>query len=188
MITENKLPNTLMRLPKFPRWQSLALYASYFLMGVGLGVIGGFYIARATTWCVATTLSAGDGNTTEVPLTTPRITLPLTDEEKINLQENKLRSIECEPKPVVEKIVRYLEYHDDLADREHYPEVITVNRCLENSSFCGDPRFGKSYGPCLPDPGAIKQLSVSVFYNEGRKKIFKEVLVPEHTACKCPDK
>lgn len=179
------------------RW---ALTACYLLLGVGSIAFGSFIIAAAyltvTSWCGATP-SAEEGTVPEAPSypiednTTTEVSVtptpPLTDEEKINMQEEKLRSMVCEPKNAVVRIDHYLPYHDELADRAYFPTVVTVKRCLENNSFCGNPRLGLSTGHCQPDPKAIKLQPFTVYYYEGRKKMYEEVHVPEHTACMCPE-
>lgn len=106
--------------------------------------------------------------------------------ESINEQRKELRSLLCEPKPAVVKIADYLEYHDALKDKTYFPKVAVVNRCLENCTFCGNSHLGVSVGSCQPDEKAITTRSIIARYYEEGKEIFQEVLVPEHTACKCP--
>lgn len=103
----------------------------------------------------------------------------------IHEQRKELKSLQCIPKPAVVKIADNLEYHDALKDEEYFPKVVVVNRCLEDCTFCGDAHMGIPKGSCQPDERAIEKRSIIAFYyKEGRKK-FQEVLIPEHTACRC---
>lgn len=105
--------------------------------------------------------------------------------EMLKLQQHELKSLGCQP--VLQKVVLadQLEVHDDLADKRFFPEVVAVNRCLEECSFCGSHSLGKTKGRCLPDPESVLERQYVVFYFEGGERHYREVLVPEHASCMC---
>ena len=104
----------------------------------------------------------------------------------ISNEVQQLQQLECEPKLAAVNVVDHLGKVNELADKEFFPQVVAINRCLPECSFCGYPRRGVSNEPCLPDEDAIEQRKIVAFYFDGGEKKFSEVNVPEHTDCKCP--
>ncbi|KAK8737470.1 hypothetical protein OTU49_004506 [Cherax quadricarinatus] len=106
-------------------------------------------------------------------------------DDLLTRQQLDLKSMGCQP--VLQKVVLadQLEVHDDLVDYRFFPEVVAVNRCLEECSFCGSHRLGKQKGHCLPDPENVTERPFIVFYIEGGERHYREVLVTEHASCSC---
>lgn len=99
---------------------------------------------------------------------------------------DQLQELECKPHLALVKVVDYLGKVDGLGDEQYFPKEVAIYRCLPSISFCGNYRLGVSYGTCQPDENGTKQHITEVYYFMGGEKIFQEVEIPEHTACKCP--
>ena len=98
-------------------------------------------------------------------------------------QQKDLRNLKCEPKPVLVTIKNELHPKDDLADKDYYPVVVSVNRCLKDCSFCGTSVLtGELDRICKPDPkGIVDRPVVLLVLGEGKQNI----TVKEHTVCRC---
>lgn len=105
--------------------------------------------------------------------------------QQLHLQQEELKSLSCSPKPGKVTIRNELEYHDYLLDEDFFPEVVSVNRCWETCSFCGNHRLGITKGRCLPDPESISKRPYLVFYFKDNKKIHRKVWLTEHGSCRC---
>lgn len=100
-------------------------------------------------------------------------------------QKEELDNLKCEPQTVVVRVLEELEFHDSLVDEDFFPKVVPVKRCSESCSFCGNSAMGIPGGRCQPVPESIEERSVLTYYFKGHKRVFQEVKVTEHTACKC---
>ncbi|KAG0728932.1 hypothetical protein GWK47_031402 [Chionoecetes opilio] len=103
----------------------------------------------------------------------------------LQVQHEELKALSCQPKPGKVTIRNELKYHDSLIDETFYPEVVSVSRCWETCSFCGNIHLGVRKGRCLPDPESIVKRPYYVFYFTGNKRVFRRVMLTEHTSCKC---
>lgn len=113
--------------------------------------------------------------------------LPFKEEftEEAKRLEADLRKLGCEPKPVLVNIMEELGPLDPLADKNFYPQVLSVNRCFKKCSFCGIPRYGMfNEKECLPQPQGVVNRPVTVSFLEGNEED-KVIHVDEHTACEC---
>lgn len=98
-----------------------------------------------------------------------------------NDQIDALRKLGCEPRPVVVDIKKELGSADDRADREFYPHVVVVKRCLMQCSFCGTPELGVPEEECLPT--GSRKYTVDLSFAGIQKR--ESIEVEEHTACDC---
>ncbi|KAK8737471.1 hypothetical protein OTU49_004507 [Cherax quadricarinatus] len=116
----------------------------------------------------------------------PAATIEMEQYDEILVkQQLDLKSLGCHPVLQTVLLADQLEVHDDLIDYRFFPEVVAVNRCLEECSFCGSDRLGKQKGRCLPDLENVRERPVIVFYIDGGERHYREVLVTEHASCSC---
>ncbi|KAG0715689.1 hypothetical protein GWK47_011375 [Chionoecetes opilio] len=101
---------------------------------------------------------------------------------KLREQREALEKLECEPKETWVYIESQLGPHDDLPDNTFYPHVVSVLRCLNESSFCGDPRRGVPHKTCKPDTIGPKDVVVKL-YND--VELTRKITVMENKSCKC---
>lgn len=104
---------------------------------------------------------------------------------QMHLQQEELKSLSCSPKPGLVTIRNELQSHDYLLDEVFFPQVMSVSRCWESCSFCGNHHLGVSKGRCLPDPATIVKRPYLVFYFKEGKKVYRRVWLTEHTSCRC---
>lgn len=102
-------------------------------------------------------------------------------------QSKELETLGCKPVPQRVTVVEQLEYHDDLADKIFFPQVVVLKRCLKECGFCGNTYLGTEKGRCVPDPNGIRERSLMTFHYDPKtgKKIYQEVLAEEHLSCIC---
>lgn len=105
--------------------------------------------------------------------------------QQLHLQHEELKSLSCSPRPGKVNIRDELQFHDYLLDETFFPEIVSVSRCWESCSFCGNHRLGMSKGRCLPDPERIQKRQYVVYYIKEGKKVYRKVWLTEHTACRC---
>lgn len=106
-------------------------------------------------------------------------------EERLISQKEKLESLGCKPVYQVVNIIDHLKEHDDLHDKMFFPQVVAVKRCIESFGFCGHHTLGKTEGRCLPDPEGEEVLRVSLFHIVGGNRNYREMVIKEHSSCKC---
>lgn len=105
--------------------------------------------------------------------------------QQLHLQHEELKSLSCSPKPGKVTIRDELQYHDYLLDETFFPQTVSVSRCWEACSFCGNHRMGVSKGRCLPNPETIVKRPYTVFYFKEGKKVYRKVWLTEHESCEC---
>lgn len=106
-------------------------------------------------------------------------------QDPIRKQRHDLKKLGCEPKAMAVRIADYLNFSDSLADKVYFPKVVSVHRCLENLSFCGQSRFGIVTGRCKAHANDTENRPFYVIYRERNEEIVQKVLIPEHKACVC---
>lgn len=116
--------------------------------------------------------------------TTKEVQRP-TSPKGISEEMQQLQQLGCKPRLAVVRIAEYIKKDNELLDKDYFPKVVPINRCLPITSFCGNYRLGAPNGTCLSDEKAVKQRNTTVFYYDDAKKILEEVEVSEDTACKC---
>lgn len=103
-------------------------------------------------------------------------------------QREDLVKLGCEPKPMLVNILEELDPLDPLADKNFFPKVVSVKRCLKTCSFCGFPLFGiLNEKECLPDPQGIAKLPVALSFNDGNEES-TIIDIDEHRLCVCSHK
>lgn len=118
--------------------------------------------------------------------------LPTNDqtEKEMQKQRSGLRKLGCKPRPVVVNIVKELGPYNPLADRDFFPHVVAVKRCLKECSFCGTPEMGIPTKVCLPT-GTRNYTVVLSFMDSPKHVLFRgsperqSIVVEEHTSCDC---
>ena len=98
-------------------------------------------------------------------------------------QMQDLKKLVCEPKSVWVTIESQLEPHDDLADKDFYPIVVAVKRCLEQCSFCGNGAFGYYDKKCKVKDIVEREVVVKLMYERAENTRF--VTIKEHESCEC---
>ncbi|KAK7066556.1 hypothetical protein SK128_018243 [Halocaridina rubra] len=100
-------------------------------------------------------------------------------------QKEELATLGC--KPVLQQLhLTELLGNDELLDRLFFPQVVAINRCLPQCSFCGRHRLGKPTGTCVPDPdGMVEKVFVIFSYEKNKERTYHKVTALEHTRCMC---
>ncbi|KAG0719658.1 hypothetical protein GWK47_050044 [Chionoecetes opilio] len=101
---------------------------------------------------------------------------------KLTEQSEALEKLECEPKATWVYIASQLEPHDDLTDKNFFPHVVSVRRCLKECSFCGNPRWGMPDKTCKPDTTGPKDVVAKLFNDV---ELTRTITLMEHKSCKC---
>ncbi|MPC33141.1 hypothetical protein E2C01_026484 [Portunus trituberculatus] len=96
-------------------------------------------------------------------------------------QKEALEKLKCEPKAVWVTIESQLEFHDDLADKDFFPMVVSVKRCLEECSFCGNAALGVPSKKCKPKDIVDRDIVVKLPYDEQESSRF--ITIKEHKSC-----
>ncbi|KAG0712436.1 hypothetical protein GWK47_018461 [Chionoecetes opilio] len=104
------------------------------------------------------------------------------EESMLREQRTALAKLQCEPKETWAYIGSHLPVHDDLLNKDYYPHVVTVRRCLEECSFCGDPITGVSDKTCQVDTTGPKRVVVRLFNDD---ELTRNITLIEHKTCKC---
>ncbi|KAG0715454.1 hypothetical protein GWK47_011900 [Chionoecetes opilio] len=107
----------------------------------------------------------------------------LSDEESMLWeQRTALGKLQCEPKETWVYIDSQLASYDDLPDKDYYPHVVTVLRCLKSCSFCGNSIWGVPRKTCKVDTKGPKHVVVRL-YND--VELSRNITLIEHKTCKC---
>ena len=101
-------------------------------------------------------------------------------------QKQDLDKLECKPKATVVHLLDHLEHHDSLRDEDFFPKVVSVYRCDEVCSFCGNSMTGEVKGKCQPGLDGIYERTFLAFYfTDHNERKFQNVSVIEHKTCAC---
>lgn len=98
-------------------------------------------------------------------------------------QKEALEKLQCEPKAVWVTIESQLEFHDDLQDKDFFPLAVSVKRCLEQCSFCGNAALGVPQKNCKPKDIVDRPVVVMLPYDEQESR--KIIAIKEHNSCAC---
>lgn len=103
----------------------------------------------------------------------------------LKVQHEELKALSCQPRPGKVNIRNELQFTDYLLDETFFPEVVSVSRCWESCTFCGNLHTGQPKGRCLPHPDGIVKRPFYVYYFKNDERVFRRVLLTEHTSCQC---
>lgn len=104
--------------------------------------------------------------------------------QEIRRQNNILKNLTCEPKAMAVSVSSITDFSNDVTDKTYFPQVVAVNRCLQDCSFCGNHFTGEKTGTCVPDETGNHTVVVS-YKGEGGRQLIQKIPVLEHKTCKC---